>query len=250
MEKNKKILLIGGNGNLGSAIIKSGFFKNLHSPSKKKLNILNRNSIKNALNRSKFDSIINCAAMARIVKCEKSPAQAINTNIKGTYNLVKEILNYEKKFKKKIKIFHISSDSVYPSMKGNYSEDANLGPYNVYGWTKLASEFLIRLIDKHTIIRTRFFTKSKINFKKSATDLFTSNIEISDLVKKIKIIYSKKYIGTVNVGFKRHSDFSAYKTYKNNLKPCKRKDIIKNLRVSLAKDSSMNLNLLRKIEKN
>jgi len=68
LEKNKKILLIGGNGNLGSAIIKSGFFKNLHSPSKKKLNILNRNSIKNALNRSKFDSIINCAAMARIVK--------------------------------------------------------------------------------------------------------------------------------------------------------------------------------------
>ena len=133
MEKNKKILLIGGNGNLGSAITKSGLFKNLYAPSKKKLNILNKNSIKKILNKSKFDLIINCAAMARIVECEKNPAKAINTNIKGTFNLVKEILNYEKKFKKKIKIFHISSDSVYPSTNGNYSEDDNLGPYNVYG---------------------------------------------------------------------------------------------------------------------
>ena len=250
MEKNKKILLIGGNGNLGSAISKSGLFKNLYAPSKKKLNILNKNSIKKVLNKSRFDLIINCAAMARIVECEKNPAKAIDTNIKGTFNLVKEILNYEKKFKKKIKIFHISSDSVYPSTNGNYSEGANLGPYNVYGWTKLASEFLVRLLDKHTIIRTRFFIKDKINFKKSATDLFTSNIEISDLVKKIKTVYSKKYIGTINVGFKRQSDFAAYKIYKNKLKPCKRKDITKNLSVNLAKDSSMNLNLLKKIEKN
>ena len=194
--------------------------------------------------------IINCAAMARIVECEKNPAKAINTNIKGTFNLVKEILNYEKKFKKKIKIFHISSDSVYPSTNGNYSEGANLGPYNVYGWTKLASEFLVRLLDKHTIIRTRFFIKDKINFKKSATDLFTSNIEISDLVKKIKTVYSKKYIGTINVGFKRQSDFAAYKIYKNKLKPCKRKDITKNLSVNLAKDSSMNLSKLEKLERN
>ena len=48
---------------------------------------------------------------------------------------------------------------------------------------------------------------------------------------------------------KRHSDYVAYKKYKVNLKPCKRKDIIKNLKVNLAKDSSMNLNLLKKIEK-
>ena len=33
----KKTLLIGGRGNLGSSIIKSGLFKNLYYPKKKKI---------------------------------------------------------------------------------------------------------------------------------------------------------------------------------------------------------------------
>ena len=72
MKKNNKTLLIGGSGNLGSSIIKSGFFKNLYYPKKKNLNILNRNSIKKTLNKHKFDLVINCAAMARIIDCEKN----------------------------------------------------------------------------------------------------------------------------------------------------------------------------------
>ena len=91
--------------------------------------------------------------------------------------------------------------------------------------------------------------KEKIQYKKSAVDLFTSNIEVKDLVKKIKMISLKNYTGTINVGLKRHSDYAAYKPYKKDLKVCKRKDIIKNLKVNLAKDTSMNLNLLKKIER-
>ena len=87
--------------------------------------------------------------MARIVDCEKNPFKAINVNINGTYNLVKEILDYEIKYKKKIKLVHISSDGVYPSIKGNYSEKGPLGPYNTYGWTKVASEFIVKFINNH-----------------------------------------------------------------------------------------------------
>ena len=250
MSKNKKILLLGGSGNLGSTIIKSKLFKNLYAPKKKNLNILDRKSIKKIINKNKFDLIINCAAMARIIECEKNQSKAINVNIKGTYNLVKEILDYENRFNKKIKLIHISSDGVYPSNKGNYSEKSSLGPYNIYGWTKLASEFIVKLVDKHVIVRTRFFDKKLLTFKKSANDIFTSSIEVNDLVKNIKIISSKNFYGVINVGSKRHSDFIAYKKYIPNLKACKRKDIIKGLKVSLAKDSSMNLNLFNKIKKN
>lgn len=251
MKKNKKILLIGGSGNLGSNIVKSKIFKNLYSPEKKKkLNILNRKSIKKVLEKNKFNKIIHCAAMARIVDCEKNISKAINVNILGTYYLVKEILAHQIKYKRKIKLIYISSDGVYPSRVGNYSEKSPLGPYNIYGWTKLASEFVVRLIDKHVIIRTRFFNKKKIKFLRSAKDIYTSNIEVSDLVKEIKTIDSKNFLGIINVGMKRHSDYIAYKKYKKSLKPCKRQDIIKNLKVNLAKDSSMNLNLLNKLKKN
>jgi len=39
-----------------------------------------------------------------------------------------------------------------------------------------------------------------------------------------------------------------YKKIKADLQPCKRKDIMKNLNVNLAKDSSMNLNVFKKIK--
>ena len=250
MKKNKTTLLIGGSGNLGTSIIKSGLFANLYSPKKKDLNILNRLSIRKILNSHRFSLIINCAAFARIVDCEKNISKAINVNVLGTFNLVKEIIDYEKKYHRKIKFIHISSDGVYPSQKGNYSEKDSLGPYNIYGWTKLSSEFIARFVDKHIIIRTRFFNKEKIKFEKSADDIFTSNIEVKNLVKKIKMISSKKFTGIINVGEKRHSDFSAYQKFKPNLKPCKRKDIVKNLNVNLAKDSSLNLNLFSKIKNN
>ena len=250
MKKNSKILLIGGSGNLGTSVIKSKLFKNLYFPSKKNLTLTSRKSIRKALNNHKFDLIINCAAMARILDCERNVTKAINVNIGGTSNLVKEILRYEINYKRKIKLIHISSDGVYPSQKGNYSEKGQLGPYNVYGWTKLASEFVVSLVDKHVIIRTRFFDKKKIKFKKSANDIFTSNIEVNDLVEAIKMISLKSFTGVINVGSKRRSDYVAYKWFKNNLKPCKRKDITKNLNVNLAKDSSMNLSLFNKVKKN
>tara|TARA_E500000331_G_scaffold209300_1_gene200689 strand:+ start:152 stop:910 length:759 start_codon:yes stop_codon:yes gene_type:complete len=250
LKVRKKILLIGGSGNLGSSIKKSGLFDNLYSPRKNILNILKPKSIQKILNKNKFNLVINCAAMAKIVECEKNPIKAVDTNVVGTYNLVKELMDYEKKNKKKIKLIHMSSDAVYASQKGNYSETDQLKPYNVYGYTKLASEFFVRFLKKYIIIRTRFFMKNKIKFKKSATDIFTSNIEVDDLVKKIKMISSKNFVGTINIGLKRHSDYNAYKKYKLNLRPCKRKDIIKNLAVTLAKDSSMNLNLLKKMERN
>ena len=46
LKKDKKILLLGGSGNLGRAIIKSRLFKFLYYPSRKKLNILDNFKIK------------------------------------------------------------------------------------------------------------------------------------------------------------------------------------------------------------
>ena len=249
MTKDKKILLIGGSGNLGSAIIKSGLFKNLYYPKKSSLNLSKRNDLKKIFKKYNYDLIINCAAIARIVECEKDPSKAIKVNIEGTSNLVMEILSHNKSCKKKTKLIHMSSDAVYPSQSGNYFESSNLAPYNVYGWTKLASEFLVKFLDKYVIIRTRFFDKKKIKYIKSAKDIFTSKIEVNELVKKIKMISMKNYNGILNIGSSRRSDYDVYKVFKKNLKPCKRKDIIKNLNVMLSKDSSMNISLLRKIEK-
>ena len=94
----------------------------------------------------------------------------------------------------------------------------------------------------------RFFDKTKIRFNTAATDIFTSMIEVKDLVNEIKNISSTKFIGVINVGGRPKSDFVNYKKFKKNIMPCKRKDIVKNLGFKIAKDASMNLNLLKRLK--
>jgi len=248
MKNLKNILLIGGSGNLGSEIIKSNIFKNIYAPSKKKLNLLDKKRIKKILKTKKFGLIINCAFLARMKYCEKNPGKAIENNVKGTFNLVNEILDYQKRYRKKIKIIHISSDAVYPSTKGNYSEDSKLGPYNVYGWTKLASEFLVKMIGDYIIIRTRFYKKSLIKYKFSADDIYTSQIEISYLPKYINYLIKENYQGVINIGNKKKSDYEIYKNINKKLKSFKRKDLLKKLKFNIAKDASLKLSKFNKIK--
>ena len=248
MRINKKVLLIGGSGKLGSSIVKSKLFNPIFTPSKKKLNLLKKLSIRKVL-KKKFDLIINCGAIARMRKCEMNPKLAIKVNVSGTLNLVEEIIHHNITSQKKTKLIHISTDGVYPSTKGNYSENAKLKPYNVYGWTKLCSENLVKTLSDFIIIRTRFFDKKKIIHNTAATDIFTSMIEINKLTKEIKNISRTNFNGVINIGDKKKSDFLNYKKYKKNIKPCSRNDIIKNLGFKIARDASMNLNLYKKIKK-
>ena len=215
---NKRTLLIGGSGTLGSSIIKSKIFKNIDTPNKKKLNLLNKSSIRKFLSK-KYDFVINCAAIARMKECEKNPKKAIRVNVFGTLNLVTEIIKYESVYKKKIKLIHISTDGVYPSNNGNYSEKSMTKPYNVYGWTKLFSEIFVKMLKSYVIIRTRFFDKNKIQFDNAATDIITSMLEVKNLVKEIKFISTTSFNGVINVGKKKKSDFLNYKKYKSNIKP-------------------------------
>jgi len=248
LRKKNKVLLIGGSGKLGSSILKSKLFKSIFAPPKKKLNLFKKLSIRNILKKD-FDLIINCGAMARMRECELNPKLAIKVNVSGTLNLVEEITRHNIISEKKTKLIHISTDGVYPSTKGNYSENAKLKPYNVYGWTKLCSESAVKILSNFIIIRTRFFNKKEITHNTAAIDIFTSMIEINKLTKEIKNISYTDFNGVINIGDKKKSDFLNYKKYKKNIKPCSRNDIIKNLGFKIAKDASMNLDLYKKIKK-
>ena len=246
---SKKILLIGGSGNLGSEIINSKIFKKLDAPKKRELNLLNKKSIRKFL-KKKYKIIINCAAVARMRECEGNPSKAIKVNVFGALNLVEEINKYQNNYKRKIKLIHISTDAVYSSTKGNYLENSPLKPYNNYGLTKMLAESAItKILDNYIVVRTRFFDKRNIRFKTAATDIFTSMMEVEDLVKAIKCVLLKNYKGIINIGQKRMSDFENYKKFKPNIKPCKRKDIVKKLGFEIARDASMNLKIFNRLKK-
>ena len=244
---NIKTLLLGGSGNLGSSIIKSRLFNNIKYPNKKKLNILSQRMIEKYLQKNNIELIIHCAGMARVRECEQNKLMAFKTNVTGTSNISKSIQNIKKKKNKIIKLVYISSDAVYPSTNGNYRETHKLKHYNYYGLTKIKGEKIVNKLHSYIIIRTRFFNKKKIKFKYSATNLFNSGLEVSEIVKYIYRLIKKNFKGVINVGGPRVSDYKKYKRFKSNLKPCDKSKILSELNFKIAIDASMNLSKLKRL---
>lgn len=247
--KYKKILLTGGSGSLGQAIIKSRYFKNLLAPSSKILDITSSKKVKNFFDRNDFDAVIHCAAFARMSECEKHPEKAILINTVGTSNLAMGVLEKEKNLKIGIRFIFISTDGVYPGTRGNYSESDETIPYNKYGWTKLGAECAVQELPNFCIIRTSFFDPANIRFDDAATDAYSSKVPIGYLAKSIEKMLGHDFKGVINIGDNRKSDFERYREFKPSLKKCRLKDILKNVNFPMARDASMNVALWKSIEK-
>jgi len=250
--KYKKILLTGGSGKLGQAIASSGYFGLLLAPSRKELDITKFSTVERFFNKHSIDAVVHCAALARMAECEEDPVKAISANIIGTSNLVMAVLSEEKKSKeknkgkelqKKIRFIHISTDGVYAGTKGNYSEKDAAIPYNKYGWTKLGAECPVNLLSDFCIIRTSFFDPKNIKFEESAVDAYSSKMPINELVKAIHIMLESGFIGTINIGADKRSDYERYKGFKPSLKPCRLKDILNKVPFNMAYDASLNTKL-------
>tara|TARA_B100001175_G_scaffold240314_1_gene206653 strand:+ start:230 stop:970 length:741 start_codon:yes stop_codon:yes gene_type:complete len=237
-----KILVLGGSGQLGSYLKTKRYFKGHCFPTKKTLDITKKSILKKYIEDNKINLILNCAAIARMRECEKNRKNAYNVNVKGCKNLVAVIKELPDK---NIKLVHISSDAVYPSIHGNYSEKSKLKPYNFYGKTKILSEKIIKKLNNFIIIRTRFFIKNNIKFNTAAIDSYTSSIEVNKLIKYIIILIKKNFKGTINVGGKRVSDYKLYKKYKK-IKICFHSDIQSKLDFKISKDASMRCDKLKK----
>tara|TARA_X000001036_G_C20686268_1_gene807725 strand:+ start:2492 stop:3508 length:1017 start_codon:yes stop_codon:yes gene_type:complete len=159
-----KVIVTGGNGFIGSNLIKfliqkkffvinidkNSYLKSsyiLSSFKKKnyvfyKTDINNRKKILQILNKHKPKAIFNLAAETHVDRSIDSPREFINSNILGVFNLLEAIREY----KNKIKLVHVSTDEVYGDIKGNKRSNEN-SPYNPsspYSASKSSSDHLIK----------------------------------------------------------------------------------------------------------
>ncbi len=169
-----KILITGGCGfigtNLSLYLLSKGFEINTldnlsRKGSKYNLSLLKKKKIKNfnidianfkkIQKLPKYDLIIDCCAEAAVEISKKEIDKVINTNLIGTFNILKKIK------KDKSKIIFLSTSRVYPMSETNknlkskviksklkikklFDENSTTsGAKTIYGVTKLSSEMLI-----------------------------------------------------------------------------------------------------------
>ena len=109
------------------------------------LDIRNQVALKEIINTTAPDILINLAAMTNVDACELNPELAGEINVAGLQHICDSFSG---------KIIHLSTDYVFDGTSGPYKEDDPLNPISIYGKTKLASEHILLEKDiKNLVIR-------------------------------------------------------------------------------------------------
>jgi len=228
----KLIIVTGGNGRFAK-VLKKNSKLNLKFLDKKKLNILDTDSIEKNISKYKPKILLHCAALSRPMDVHYSNiSKSIDLNIIGTANVVKMCQKYN------VKLIFFSTGYVYEGTKGNYKESDPVKPFNNYGLSKLAGECAVQMYKNSLILRVTMTEKPFIH-SKAYSNLYTNYMFHEDVVKILPKLIDN--FGIINVGGKSRSVFDFGKVY--NKKIIK----IKNINKNLPSKQTMNLNKLKKI---
>ena len=175
------ILVTGANGQLGTSIKNSAsaLKDNYIFTDIEDLDITDRESVIDFVEKNDIDLIVNCAAFTNVDKAEDEPEKALLLNASAVRNLADAI------GRRKGCMIHVSTDYVFGGKLCNIplTEDDEVCPTGVYGETKLAGEKELEKsgID-YLIFRTSWlYSEYGKNFMKTMEDL-TSKKDVIKVV--------------------------------------------------------------------
>jgi len=172
---SKKLLITGGAGFIGSAVIrhiidntnhnvvnvdKLTYAGNLESLASiendtryafEQVDICDANEIKRVFNEHQPDIVMHLAAESHVDRSIDGPGEFIQTNIVGTYALLEEARDYWSNLdgdkKDNFKFHHVSTDEVYGDLEGMddlFTEETSYAPSSPYSAAKASSDHLVR----------------------------------------------------------------------------------------------------------
>jgi len=172
---SKKLLITGGAGFIGSAVIRhiinntnhsvinvdkltyAGNLESLESIennarySFERVDICNATEIKRVFKEYQPDIVMHLAAESHVDRSIDGPGEFIQTNIVGTYILLEEARGYwsglESDKKDSFKFHHVSTDEVYGDLEGTdnlFTEETPYAPSSPYSAAKASSDHLVR----------------------------------------------------------------------------------------------------------
>lgn len=179
MSNSKKILITGGAGFIGSAVIryiishtkdyvinldKLTYAANLQSLQSvtesgryffEKVDICDRQKLEQVFQQYKPNAVIHLAAESHVDRSINDPINFIESNIIGTFNLLETSrhywLNLSDELKRSFRFIHVSTDEVYGELLQTNLFFTELSPYapnNPYSASKASSDHLVRSWNK------------------------------------------------------------------------------------------------------
>ena len=131
-----KIVILGAGGRLGAALLREYRDKfEVTGFDRAQLDLSDLNDLREKLQETGFDVLINAAGFTKVDVCETQPERAFLINAEAP-RVLAEICD-----EKKARLIHFSTDYVFDGEKREpYSEEDEATPISVYGESKLAGE--------------------------------------------------------------------------------------------------------------
>ncbi|HEX6386400.1 MAG TPA: dTDP-4-dehydrorhamnose reductase [Anaerolineae bacterium] len=145
-----RVLITGGDGQLGTALQPALADYDLVVTTKADLDVTERGAVFTAVANARPDVLIHCAAYTNVDGCAENPELAYRVNGLGTQNVVLACRQFD------VEMVHVSTNEVFAGNHlDGYEEWMPLNPANPYGRSKAAAELHVRnVLNRFYIVRT------------------------------------------------------------------------------------------------
>jgi dTDP-4-dehydrorhamnose reductase len=145
-----KIVILGAGGRLGAALLREYRDKfDVAGFNHTQLDLSDLGAVREKLQNTSFDVLINAAGFTRVDLCETQPDRAFLINAEAP-RVVAEICD-----ETNARLIHFSTDYVFDGEKHEpYTEDDEANPISIYGESKLTGENNVRAVqDQNLVVR-------------------------------------------------------------------------------------------------
>jgi dTDP-4-dehydrorhamnose reductase len=177
-----KIVILGAGGRLGAALLREYRDKfDVAGFNHTQLDLSDLGAVREKLQNTSFDVLINAAGFTRVDLCETQPDRAFLINAEAP-RVVAEICD-----ETNARLIHFSTDYVFDGEKHEpYTEDDEANPISIYGKSKLTGENNVRAVqDQNLVVRVSWvFGPDRPSFIDAMVQQAQENDEVDAVADK------------------------------------------------------------------